>query len=79
MDLLGGLRRADMRGLVKRNKFEDLLGVVCALEMASWEVLVEQGKHQDSGSCEALRFKLVDKATFGSSDAVDEIEIFFIG
>ena len=31
---------------------------------------------QDSGSSGALRFKLVDKATFGSSNAVDEIEIF---
>ena len=34
------------------------------------------GRQQDSGSCGALRFKLVDKATFGSSNAVDEIEFF---
>ena len=31
---------------------------------------------KNSGSCEALRFKLVDMATVESSNAVDEIEIF---
>ena len=67
---------ANRRGLVKRNKFGDLLGVVCALEVDSWELLVEQGKHQDSGSCEALRFDLVDIATLLSSDAGNEFGIF---
>ena len=76
MDSLGGLKRADMRELVKRNKSEDLLGVVFVLEMASWGVLLEQGKHQDSGFCEALRFNLVGMATLMSSEAGDEIGIF---
>ena len=56
MDLFGGIEMAGQRGLVKGNKFRDLLEVVCASGLGSWGLLVEQGKHQDSGSCEALRF-----------------------
>ena len=56
IDLLGGLGRADIRRLVNGNKFEDLHGFVCGAGINSWEVRVEQGKHQDSGSCEALQF-----------------------
>ena len=67
---------AGRRGLVKGNKFRDLLEVVCASGLGSWVLLVEQGKHQDSGSCEALRFNLVDMDTLESSKAGDEIEIF---
>ena len=68
---------ANRRGLVKRNKFGDLLGVVCALGLGSWGLLVEPGKHQDSGSCEALRFNLVDMATLVSSNTGDEFGIFY--
>ena len=68
---------ANKRGLVKRNKFGDLLGVVCALELGSWGLLVGQGKQQDSGSCEALRFNLVDMATLVSSNAGDEFGFFY--
>ena len=68
---------ANRRGLVKKNKFGDLLGLVCALEVDSWGLLVEQGKHQDSGSCDALRFYLVDMSTLMSSDAGDEFGIFY--
>ena len=44
--------------------------------IGSWEFFNEPGRHQDSGPCEALRFKLVGLATLESSNAGDEIEIF---
>ena len=43
MDLFGGMKMADKRGLVKGNKFRDLLEVICALGLGSWGLLVEQG------------------------------------
>ena len=76
MDLFGGMEMAGNRGLVKGNKFRDLLEVVCALGLGSWGLLVEQRKHQDSGSCDALRFNLVDMATLVSSNAGDKFGIF---
>ena len=75
MEVFGGMEMAGRRGLVKGNKFGDLLEVVCALGLGSWGLLVEQGKHQDSGSCEALRFNLVDMATLVSSDAGNKFGI----
>ena len=78
MVLFGGMEMAGRRGLVKGNKFRDLLEVVCALRLDSWGLLVEQGKHQDSGSCKALRFNLVDMATLVSSDAGNKFGILFI-
>ena len=69
IDLFGGMERAGKRGLVKGNKFRDLLEMFCVSRLGSGELLAEQGKHQDSGSCEALRFNLVDMATLFASNA----------
>ena len=46
--------------------------------IGSWEFFNEPGRHQDSGSCEALRFNLMDMATLESSEAGDEIGIFWL-
>ena len=57
--LLGRLRRADIRELVKRDRFGDLPEFILGAGIGSCEFCIEHGRHQDSGSCEALRFNVV--------------------
>ena len=48
--LIGGLRRADMRSLVKWEKSGDLLGFIMGARLGPWDCSMDSGKQQDSGS-----------------------------
>ena len=48
--LIGGLRQADMRSLVKWEKNGDLLGLILGAGLGPWGCSMGSGKQQDSGS-----------------------------